>query len=298
MKIFLTGGTGFIGSYVVKELSDSNHEITILARNTNKVPNLRSLKGVSIVKGELSSKNVIKENLKDKDICIHIALGWGDDAIAMLINDTFPSISIFETSAELEIKHLIYTSSTAAIGRYDIDINSTTKTTPKDYYGATKASSETFLHALSYQYPMRCNIIRPGYTFGNPVIEGADIESDDRFKNIIEKAKNNEDIILAKYDGTQFIWAGDLAKVYLKLVETNFNRGYYFGLGSNFITWKQIAKEAIDQINSSSNIKLVDEGYSPVPPIFDVSPIKTDLGLEFDSWDRIKEHIKFLIEKV
>ena len=33
MRIFLTGGTGFIGSYIVKELSNNDYEITILARN-------------------------------------------------------------------------------------------------------------------------------------------------------------------------------------------------------------------------------------------------------------------------
>lgn len=45
MKVFLTGGTGFIGSYVVMELLKNGHEITIFARNQNKVPSLNSLDG-------------------------------------------------------------------------------------------------------------------------------------------------------------------------------------------------------------------------------------------------------------
>ncbi|MBN1214045.1 MAG: NAD(P)-dependent oxidoreductase [Candidatus Lokiarchaeota archaeon] len=297
MRIFITGGTGFIGSYVVQELYNHNHEITILARNPNKVPNLKALKGVLIIKGDLSEKKIIYENLIDKDICIHVALGWGNEAMTMMTNDTVPSIYIFETSAKLGIKKMIYTSSTAAIGRYDINIDSSTKCLPKDFYGATKASSENYLHAISYQYPMLCNIIRPGYTFGNPVVKGANMESDTRFRNIIESVKNNEDITLIKFDGTQFIWAGDLAKIYLKLLESNFNRKYYFGLGYKYISWEAIAKEAIIQAKSSSKINLIDKNYNSIPKLFDVSPLKKDFGLEFDSWEKIREHIKFLLDK-
>jgi len=38
MNVFLTGGTGFIGSYVAMELVKQGHHVTILARNRNKVP--------------------------------------------------------------------------------------------------------------------------------------------------------------------------------------------------------------------------------------------------------------------
>ena len=41
MKIFLTGGTGFIGSYVAMELVKHGHQVTILARNPDNVPELK-----------------------------------------------------------------------------------------------------------------------------------------------------------------------------------------------------------------------------------------------------------------
>ncbi len=298
MKIFLTGGTGFIGSYVVKELSDHNHQVNILARNPNKVLKLIELKDVSIINGKLTDFDIIKNNLKDMDACIHIALGWGDEAVTMLKNDTLPSIFLFETAAKLGIQHIIYTSSTALIGKFDSNIDNTTKTTPVDYYGATKASSENFLHAISYQYSLQCNIIRPGYTFGNPIIEGSDIEPDNRFKKIVQNAKNNEKINIIKYDGTQFIWAGNLAKIYRAVLESEFNRKFYFGLGTNFVSWQSVAKEAISQTGSSSKIIEIDKNYSPNPNLFDVYPIKRDFGFEFYSWNRIKEHIEYLINNL
>ena len=44
MNIFLTGGTGFIGSYVTLELVKHNHKATILARNPNKIPEFKKIK--------------------------------------------------------------------------------------------------------------------------------------------------------------------------------------------------------------------------------------------------------------
>ena len=49
MRVFVTGGTGFIGHYVVKALLEKGHEVVIATRHPNKVPSLRSHSGVSFV---------------------------------------------------------------------------------------------------------------------------------------------------------------------------------------------------------------------------------------------------------
>ena len=41
MKIMMTGGTSFIGCYVVRRLVEEGHQITILARDPDKVPGLQ-----------------------------------------------------------------------------------------------------------------------------------------------------------------------------------------------------------------------------------------------------------------
>ena len=116
MDVFLTGGTGFIGSYVVVELLRAGHTVTILARNPDKVPALHDLSGVRIVRGTLTDNDVIVSAMRGKDACVHVALGWGDEPVSMLSADTAPSVFIFQTAAECGVRKLIYTSSTAAIG--------------------------------------------------------------------------------------------------------------------------------------------------------------------------------------
>jgi UDP-glucose 4-epimerase len=296
MNIFVTGGTGFIGSYVVNELVANGHNVTILARNPKKVKGFLNHPNIQLLKGSLYDNDVIKEGLYGKDACIHIALGWGDTPIDMLENDTKASLYIFEKAVELGVKQIIYTSSTAAIGEFrplmkvDIDCR------PIDLYGATKAATEAYLLAIATTKDIRCNIIRPGYVFGNPVVEGAPMQPDGRFRKIVENSKQNKPINLVKNDGTQFIWAGDLAKIYLNLVSSHHNRQIFLGLSTKFVTWEEIAQYAIDYIGSKSDIILEDKGLEKDGSLFDVSLLKEEFGYAFTPFEHIKRHIEYIAD--
>jgi len=91
MNVFLTGGTGFIGSYVLQELVRNGHRVTVLARNPNKVPAWLNHPAIEMVRGQLSDREAIKSALAGKDAAIHVALGWGNTAVDMLQADTLPS---------------------------------------------------------------------------------------------------------------------------------------------------------------------------------------------------------------
>lgn len=60
MEVFLTGGTGFIGSYVAMELVRHGHHVTILARNRNKVPALGRIDGIDIVESDLNRTGTLR----------------------------------------------------------------------------------------------------------------------------------------------------------------------------------------------------------------------------------------------
>jgi UDP-glucose 4-epimerase len=308
MNIFLTGGTGFIGSYVTLELVKHDHRVTILARNQNKIPEFKKIKQLEIVEGDISDTKLLEKLIIGKDACILIAVNYSEQKKGweVLQDDTFPTVFISSIAAQEKVKHFIYTSSTSANdslymgGADQLEepikiVTAKTKQHPATFYGATKAASENFLMAQSHLSTMRINIIRPGYTFGNPVAEGASSQSDTRFQNIVKNAFNNKPIPLVKNDGTQFIWAGDLAKLYIKVLHSNVNRKTYFGLAKNFTSWYEIAEETIKKCNSKSRILLEDKGWSDDPLMWDVSDMKKDFGLEFNPWEKIKKHLDYYI---
>jgi UDP-glucose 4-epimerase len=307
MKIFLTGGTGFIGSHILMKLLDEGHQVTVLAQNKNKVPSLHTLKNLSIIEGSIGNFELIAKYIPGHDACIHVALFWGEPgAYKMLANDTNASVHLADIAAKAGCKQFIYTSSTA-VDDYFYMVSEQERTDKTklvtikfghkvaSYYGATKAATENYLQAISYVTNMKVNIVRPGYTFGNPAIEGAPIQADKRFKKIALNAKNGKPIEITKHDGTQFIWANDLADIYIQILKQDVNRKTYFGLSKNFVSWEYVAQQAVKLSNSKSEIKIIDKAYSDVPVIFDVSDIKNDFGMEFNPLETIKEHIKYYL---
>src|SRR5208283_2872331 len=126
---------------------------------------------------------------------------------------------------------------------------------------------------------MRCNIIRPGYTFGNPAFPDGVSQPDQRFNQIVSAAKKKEPIKITKHDGTQFIWAGDLAKLYSAVLKSGLNRRIFFGLSSEFVTWEKVAQKALEATGSNSRIEVEDKGWDSKPMLFDMSLILKEFGL-------------------
>ncbi len=295
MKIFITGATGFIGSHVAYRLLGAGHELVALARNPEKTPTLSEHAKVRRVHGTLYDAELIREQVAGCDACVHVALGWGDQPLSMLQTDTTATISLLETCAELGVRRFLYTSSTAALGSFFSRMSESDPLRPSDYYGATKAASEAFVMAVGARTNMRCNVIRPGYTFGNPVAPGAPTQPDQRFHQIVRAAVDGDDIPVAKGDGTQFVWAGDLARLYEAVLDGSQNRQAYYGLATPFVSWQAIAEEAVRLANSKSRVVVQGEGSSPC--LFDLAKIREHFGLEFSSAEQITRHLRYLIDQ-
>ncbi|MDR0940736.1 MAG: NAD(P)-dependent oxidoreductase [Bacteroidales bacterium] len=309
MHILLTGGTGFIGSYVAMQLLSENHTVTLLARNTHKVPAFLTMNNVQVLEIGMTDYDKITQLLQSEsfDACIHVALNYNDtSAYAMLMSDTAASIYLASECAKYGVSHFIYTSSTAAndsvysnpspeVLAHGSHVTTMSKHDPHSYYGATKAATENFLWGITGVTGMRVNVVRPGYTFGNPVIEGAYTQPDRRFHNIATTIKQGKDIEIVKNDGTQFIWAGDLAKIYTAVLRSSFNKHTYFGLSNCFTSWLDVALEAKRLCNSQSNIVLKDLGWSDKPIMFDVSDIERDFGYSFSPYPHITQHVEYLL---
>jgi dihydroflavonol-4-reductase len=72
MRVFLTGGTGFIGGTVARQLRDAGHEVIALVREPARAEALR-MAGVELVRGDLSSGEVIVEAARGADAAVHAA---------------------------------------------------------------------------------------------------------------------------------------------------------------------------------------------------------------------------------
>jgi dihydroflavonol-4-reductase len=72
MRAFVTGGTGFIGSRVVKRLRDRGDEVVVLARNPEKAAGLDA----EVVQGDLSDADAIRRGAEGCQAVFHIAADY------------------------------------------------------------------------------------------------------------------------------------------------------------------------------------------------------------------------------
>ena len=72
MRVFVTGGTGHSGSYIIPDLVAAGHEVTGLARSDTAAAALSAL-GAKVRRGDLEDLDGLKEAAADSDGVIHVA---------------------------------------------------------------------------------------------------------------------------------------------------------------------------------------------------------------------------------
>lgn len=308
MKVFVTGGTGNIGQYVVKSLLAADHSVVLYTRTPRRIPALSDQPGVTTVAGDLLEFDKLKAGLPGCDAVVHIALGWGNTPLEMLDHDTRVTAFLAQEAERAGVKNFVYTSSTAAMGVFHDGIDEAAPHLPGDLYGATKAASEAYLIGFKRYYTgqgvrgakvaMRRNIIRPGYTFSNPAYEGGASQSDVRFRDIARQALKGEDLVISENDGTQFLSSAQIAELYLRLVESELNEEIVLGLGATWTSWADIARMAVELVPGSTSRVLAPDGDSPrAPELVCVDKMERLFGLRFDAAEALREHVQWNLDR-
>jgi nucleoside-diphosphate-sugar epimerase len=106
MRVFLTGGTGYIGGEVAVALRRNGHDVVALARPDSDTGRLRDI-GAVLVNGDLAALPSLREQLGECDAFVHATAADADaDRIAV------------ETFAALD-GHFVYTSGVWVLGNTD-----------------------------------------------------------------------------------------------------------------------------------------------------------------------------------
>ena len=248
MKIFITGGAGYIGTVLTEELLKDNHQITVL--DTQWFGNfLEPNSNLKIIKGNVQDLSDI--NLKGFDSVIHLANIANDPGVEL--NQTLSwevnalvSQQLAEKAINNGVKQIIYASSGSVYGvKEEKDVTEDLSLVPISAYNKTKMVSERVLY--SYKDFIRVHCVRPATVCGYSPRMRLDVSVNLLTMQALTKKKINV------FGGNQTrpnINIHDMVNVYKHFLKNKEIKSGFFNAGFENISILDIAKKVQKKIPS------------------------------------------------
>ena len=134
MKAFVTGGTGFVGSHVVRALLARGEAVRCLARASSRRDNLAGL-DVEVVTGDLTDAAAIERFVAGCDAVFHCAADYRlyvPDPAAMFAANVDGTRNVLAAAEKAGAARIVYTSTVGALGLHD-DGTPADETAPVSY---------------------------------------------------------------------------------------------------------------------------------------------------------------------
>jgi dihydroflavonol-4-reductase len=144
MKTLVTGGTGFVGSHLVRALLDRGEQVQCLVRSTSRRDNLENL-SVEFVTGDLRDIDSLRLATKDCRVVYHCAADyrlWCKDPNEMYQSNVEGSNNVMQAAFDEGVQRVVYTSTVGCLGLNDngAPANENTPVTIDDMTGHYKRS--------------------------------------------------------------------------------------------------------------------------------------------------------------
>jgi UDP-glucose 4-epimerase len=155
MKVLVTGGAGYIGSHVVRQLGEAGHEVVVYD-NLSTGHRWAVLKGELLV-GELADRDKLSAlfSAHEFDAVLHFAAHIVvpesvSNPLKYYGNNTRNTLGLLEVCDRFEVRHFIFSSTAAVYGMPENSpVSEETRPAPINPYGASKMMSERMLIDLT-----------------------------------------------------------------------------------------------------------------------------------------------------
>ena len=266
MRVFITGGAGFIGSHLADHYVAAGHEVTILDNfSTGSKSNIAHFDGkVTTVDGDIRNIDLIESLTKNADLVLHMAAALGVNTI---LESPLESMSTNITGSEVVLnaatkfnKRIIIASTSEIYGKNPKQPLSETDDrvvgAPQKIrwtYSDAKAIEEAMAFALHQEKKLPVTTVRLFNTVG-PRQTGRYGMVVPRF---VQAALNKEPLTIYG-DGTQsrvFCHVADAVNAIATMAATDTTIGDVYNVGgTGEVTIKQLADQVLAITGSNSSI--------------------------------------------
>lgn len=308
-KILVTGGSGFIGSFVVSELlKEDVAEVVVFDNfsrgNIDYIESQITDPRCSLVKGDLREIDVLNAAMSKCDYVIHLAAMWllhckdfPRTAFDVNIQGTF---NVLEACVKNNVQRLVYSSSASVYGdAVKVPMNEEHPFNNRNFYGASKIACEAMCRAFYDRYDLNYVGLRYMNVYGPHQDQTAAYTG--VVPIMLNKIDKNEPPTI-NGDGTQaydFIYVEDVARANVLALKSTSSDEFY-NVGSGVQTTISDLCELILKLKNS-DLKVTYRPYSKDDARRLVQnrigcPKKASKDLDFNYAYSLEDGLKRLIE--
>jgi dTDP-glucose 4,6-dehydratase len=296
-RIFLTGGTGFIGKWLLASLLDADRRlglgcnVTVLTRDPGafraQAPQLANAAPVELQRGDVRDFHPSPGRF---DLVVHAATDVTNAASPLDTFDTCVSGTrrVFEFAARAGARRVLLVSSGAVYGRQPTDlpavredfIGAPDTLSPHTAYGQGKRAAEWLATSLAAAHGIEVVSARC-FAFVGPYLP---LDASFAIGNFLRDAMAGTPITI-QGDGTplrSYLHASDMAAALWSLLVEGRDRTAYNVGGSEVVSIRQLADRIVAATGSTSTVtclKAAAPGLSGERYVPDVSRLQAELAL-------------------
>jgi UDP-glucose 4-epimerase len=268
-KVFITGGAGFIGSTLARELVGAN-DVTLydnFSRDALSATSLADHPRVTVVHGDILDPAALAVNIRDHTHVVHCAAIAGIDTVSRSPVTTM-RVNMIGSANVLEAAHaagacrrIVCFSTSEIFGRRAFRVSETDDAVmgavgePRWTYAVSKLAEEHLALAYHSEFGLPVTVVRPFNVYGpGQVGEGA-------LRTFVQRALRDEPITIHG-DGSQiraWCYIDDMVRSVLIALERDEAVGHSFNIGNAraVATMTSLAETVVRVTGSSSSIEFV-----------------------------------------
>jgi len=174
VKVFLTGGTGFIGGEIVRQLRGRGEEVVCLVRSPEKAAKLREL-DCELVAGSLADEATVRQGMTGCDAVIHAAAMYEvgippKQRPAMWEANVTGTERVMKAALAEKIPRIVYVSTVGIFGNTRKQVVDESYENPEtdftSYYEETKLEAHKLVRRMIEEQELPAIIVQPGGVYG------------------------------------------------------------------------------------------------------------------------------------
>jgi len=297
MKIALTGATGFLGRYILKQLLSEGRSCRCWRRPSSDLTGLHTGPEDSLewIQGDLGDTASFPKLVRGAEAVVHTALerfqsssfqaSGSKDLEKFLQFNLMGTLSLMHIAREAGVERFIFISSCAVhdVILNDHPLNEAHPLWPMTHYGAYKAAVEKFVHSFGLGEGWKVCALRPTGIYGV-----AHPPEKSKWMDLIRRVRRGEPLSLMR--GGKEVHAADVARAVSLLLRAEGTQGQSYNCCDRYISEAEVAKIAREALGVTCPIE--DKNMGPKNQI-DTKKIQS-LGMTFGGEELLRETVETL----